>query len=279
MMSSKVSGANLPISSRWPGDSIWKQPSVWVVRIIAKVSGSSSGTASSSIGSPPMRTTSSRAWAIADCIRMPRTSSLRNPISSTASLSNWLIGNPIQLASTGVRSSSEPSLSSTPQGCSATCRGRPSRASTRSRNPSRRPCAASLPHPGAAQLGQVGQRGTGVAGPDVRERLGEGVDLPGRQAERGAHVTDRVAHPVGVHHRHGHAPLAAEPLEDPGVDLGAPGGLHVDVDVGQRLAQRGQEPLHDQAVLQRVDPGDAQQVVDQAARARTPGPPPARPSP
>ncbi len=35
MMSSKVSGPNRPISSRWPGDSIWKQPSVWVVRIIA----------------------------------------------------------------------------------------------------------------------------------------------------------------------------------------------------------------------------------------------------
>ena len=147
MMSPKVSGANLPISSRWPGDSIWKQPNVWVVRIIAKVSGSSNATASRTIGSPPMRTTSSRAWAIADCIRMPRTSSLRNPISSTASLSNWLIGNPIQLASTGVRSSSDPSLSRTPQGCSATCRGRPSRASTRSRNPSRRPCAASRPIP------------------------------------------------------------------------------------------------------------------------------------
>ena len=37
MRSSNVSGANLPISSRWPGLSIWKQPRVWVVRISRKV--------------------------------------------------------------------------------------------------------------------------------------------------------------------------------------------------------------------------------------------------
>jgi hypothetical protein len=45
MRSSKVLGANLPTSSRWPGDSIWKQPRVWVDCTSAKVAGSSRGTA------------------------------------------------------------------------------------------------------------------------------------------------------------------------------------------------------------------------------------------
>ncbi len=44
MMSSKLSGPNLPMSSRCPGDSIWKQPRVWVLRIRRKVASSSSGT-------------------------------------------------------------------------------------------------------------------------------------------------------------------------------------------------------------------------------------------
>ena len=50
-----------------------------------------------------------------------------------------------------------------------------------------------------------------VAGPDVRERLGDRVDLAGRQAERGTDVADRVPDPVGVHHRHAGHPLGAEP--------------------------------------------------------------------
>ena len=33
MRSLNSRGASLPISSRWPGDSIWKQPRVWVLRI------------------------------------------------------------------------------------------------------------------------------------------------------------------------------------------------------------------------------------------------------
>ena len=124
-------------------------------------------------------------------------------------------------------------------------------------------------HPGGAQLGQVAQRHPGVAGADVRERLGDGVDLPHRHAERRTDVADRVAHLVGVHHRDGGAPVGAEALEDRVVDLQPARGLHVDVDVGQRDAQRGEEALHQQAVPDRVDPGDAEQVVDQAAR---PGP-------
>ena len=48
MMSSNLSRGNLPTSSRWPGDSIWKQPSVFVLWISAYVVGSSRGTCDSS---------------------------------------------------------------------------------------------------------------------------------------------------------------------------------------------------------------------------------------
>ena len=124
---------------------------------------------------------------------------------------------------------------------------------------------------GRPQLGQVAQRHPGVAGPHVRERLGDGVDLAHRHAERGPDVADRVAHLVGVHHRDRRAPLPAVALQDRVVDLQPARGLHVDVDVGQRAPQRGQEALHQQAVTDRVDPGDAEQVVDQAAGAGAPG--------
>ena len=227
---------------------------------------SSNGTCASSSRStctPSTRRTSATAWAIADCIRMPSTSSLSRPSSSTSSLSNWLIGNPAWDASTGVRSSSVTSESSTPQGCIAMWRGSPS---SRSTSPKKRSSAPS-PSPLARSSGRSRSAEPGVAGTDVGERLGDRVHLPRRHAEGGADVTDRVADPVGVHHRDGDAPLAAEAVEDRAVDLLAPGGLHVDVDVGQRGAQRRQEPLHQQAVADRVDPGDAEQVVDQAAGA------------
>ena len=198
---------------------------------------------------------------------MPRTSSLSSPSSSTSSLSNWLIGKPIQLASTGVRSSSVASESSTPQGCSAMWRGRPSSASTRVRKPSSSPRAARRPRPEERSSGSSSRACPRVARADVRERLGERVDLAGRHAERGTDVAHRVAHAVGVAHRDAGAALAAEALEDPLVDLGAARGLDVDVDVGQGAAQRREEPLHDQAVRERVDAGDAEQVVDQAAGA------------
>jgi hypothetical protein len=77
-----------------------------------------------------------------------------------------------------------------------------------------------------------------VAGPDVREGLGDRVDLTGRKAERGTGVADGVTHSVGVHHRHAGAALFAEALEDPVVDLLAARGLDVDVDVRQFATQR-----------------------------------------
>ena len=89
-----------------------------------------------------------------------------------------------------------------------------------------------------AQLGQVGEGVARVTGPDVREGLGEGVDVADRHPQGGADVADRVPHAVGLHHRHAGGALRAEAVEDPLVDLRPAGGLHVDVDVGQRPAQR-----------------------------------------
>ena len=124
-----------------------------------------------------------------------------------------------------------------------------------------------LGQPPGPQLGQLAERDPGVAGADVRERLGDRVDLARGHAQRGTDVAHGVPHPVGVHHRHAHAPLAAVAVEDGLVDLEPAVGLDVDVDVGQGAAQRGEEPLHQQAVPDRVDPGDAEQVGDQAAGA------------
>ena len=121
------------------------------------------------------------------------------------------------------------------------------------------------------QLGQVAQRHPGVAGADVGEGLGDRVDLPRRHPERATDVAHGMTDPVGVHHRDADAPFAAVAVEDRLVDLQPARGLHVEVDVGQRVAQRREEPLHQQVVAERVDPGDAEQVVDQAARARAAG--------
>ena len=121
--------------------------------------------------------------------------------------------------------------------------------------------------PGGTQLGQLCQRVAHVPGPDVRERLRDRVDLTRRQTQRRAGVPDRVPDPVGVHHRDAGHPLGPEPVQDRLVDLGPSGGLYVDVDVGQLGPERGEEPFHQQVVPDRVDRGDAEQVVDQAARA------------
>ncbi len=122
-----VRGSSLATSSRWPGDSIWKQPSVRPVQIMSYVAWSSCGTPlSRSMSWPSTRLTSLSAYAIADCMRTPSTSSLSIPASSTSSLSNWLIGNSSRLRSTGVRSRSPELPTSTPHGCRAMCRGSPS---------------------------------------------------------------------------------------------------------------------------------------------------------
>ncbi len=139
----KVDGWSRPTRSRWPGDSIWKQPSVSAERISSYVAPSPGGTcagSSRSSSSPVPRRISATACAIADCMRTPSTSSLSSPRSSTSSLSNWDIGNPSPLVgTTGVRASSEASESSTPHGCMAIPRGSASSASTSSHS---RPCSS-----------------------------------------------------------------------------------------------------------------------------------------
>ena len=119
------------------------------------------------------------------------------------------------------------------------------------------------------QLGQFRERGAGVAGPDVREGLGDTVDLGGVHGQRRADVADRVAHPVRLRHRDRRHPLGAEPADDRAVDLQPAGRLHVDVDVGQHHPLLRQEALHQQPVLDRVGVGDAEEMVDERARAGT----------
>src|SRR5579863_6727219 len=116
-----------------------------------------------------------------------------------------------------------------------------------------------------AQFGQVGQGGADAARPDVAERLGQRADLLGWQAERGRDVPDRTAGPVGLHHRDAAAALLAVAFDDRVVGLDPPRRLDVQVDVRQVRALLREKPLHDQAMAERVDAGNADQVVDQAA--------------
>ena len=202
---------------------------------------------------------------------MPSTSSLSRPRSSTSSLSNWLIGKPsVAAPPPGCGRAGCASESSTPHGCTAMWRGSPSSCST-SREQSRSQPAARR----QARTARSSGRSRSAIRASRARMCGNALAIasisPGGMPERGADVADRVADPVGVHHRDAHAALAAVAVEDRLVDLEPARGLHVDVDVGQRLAQRGEEPLHQQAVADRVDPGDAEQVVDQAARARPAG--------
>ena len=244
MMSSKVSRPDLPTSSRWPGDSIWKHPEglgrrdqlvgrrVVERHLRPRRRGRSS--------SPSVRLISATACAIDDCIRMPSTSSLSSPRSSTSSLSNWLIGKP---GEAGLDRGAVEQRGVGEQHAAGVHRD-VARQPVEPLDELEHQVEPGVVEPAGPQLGQLAQRDPGVAGPDVRERLGDRVDLPRRHAERGADVADRVADPVGVHHRDADAPLAAVAVEDPLVDLEPARRLHVDVDVGQRLraAARGTAP-------------------------------------
>ena len=75
--SSNATGWSFWSSSRWPGDSIWKQPSVSEARIISNVAASSSAIRSRSTFSPVVRAISSSACRIDESIRTPRMSSFR----------------------------------------------------------------------------------------------------------------------------------------------------------------------------------------------------------
>ena len=196
---------------------------------------------------------------------MPSTSSLSSPRSSTSSLSNWLIGKPseagldrgaVEQGGVGeqhparvdgdvARQPVEP-LDEVEEQVEPLVRPSPAaRSSGRSRS--------------AIRASRARMCGNALAIASIS---------PGGMPSAAADVADRVADPVGVHHRDAGARARRRSGRGSLVDLVAPGGLDVDVDVGQRGPQRGEEPLHQQAVADRVDPGDAEQVVDQAARAR-----------
>ena len=269
MRSSKVSGPNLPTSSRCPGDSIWKQPRVWVERISRKVASSSSGHGGRGRRGRPARRRPGRTSCDGVGHRRLHPDAEDVELEQAHRLDVVLVelahreARPARLDRRAVeqRAVGEHHAARVQRDVARAARRAARRARSSRSSRGRRQAAG-------PQLGQLGDGAAGVAGPDVRERLGDRVDLARRQPERGADVADRVPHPVGVHHRHAGHPLAAEAGQDLLVDLGAPGRLDVDVDVGQLGPQRRAEPLHQQAVRHRVDPGDAEQVVDQAARAR-----------
>jgi len=119
------------------------------------------------------------------------------------------------------------------------------------------------------QFRQVRECGAGVAGPHMREGLGQRIDFRSRHSEGFTDIAHRVPHTVGLHHRHaGHA-LVTEAFKDSVIHLGAPRGLDVDVDVREHPPQRGQEPLHQQSVPHGIDTGDPEEMVDQAAGTRS----------
>ena len=267
--SSNRSGPNLPISSRCPGLSIWKQPRVWLVRISRKVASSSSGTWRLVVevdlhpvdpGDLGHGVRHRRLHADAEDVELEQPEGLdvvlvelahREPQPARldrGAVEQAAVGqdHPARVQRDVAGQPVEP-LDEVEQG----------------------PQSWAVQAPGP-QLGQLGDGVARVPGPDVREGLGDLVDLHRRQPEGRPDVADGVPDLVGVHHRDAGDPFTAEPVEDPLVDLGAPGRLHVDVDVGQLGPQRRAEPLHQQVVADRVDPADAEQVVDQR-----PGPGPA----
>ena len=215
MMSSKVSMPDLPTSSRWPGDSIWKTPRVRGLadhvegrrvverhlRLVVEVD----------LDARRCGATRSTAWAIEDCIRMPSTSSLSSPRSSTSSLSNWLIGNPTKLASTGVRSSSVRVGQQHPARVDGDVAGQPVEPLDEVEHqvePLRRssPAARSSGRSRSAiRASRARMCGNALAIASIS---------PGGMPSARADVADRVTHAVGVHHRDADAPLAAVAVED-----------------------------------------------------------------
>jgi hypothetical protein len=94
-------------------------------------------------------------------------------------------------------------------------------------------------------------------------------------AARGlADLADRHARLERLDHRDAGDPVLAVAVEQVAVDVLPPGGLHVDVDVGQLVAVGVHEPLEHEVVRDGVDVGDPQRVGDDAARPPSRGRPP-----
>lgn len=103
------------------------------------------------------------------------------------------------------------------------------------------------------------------------------VDVPGhlpglrfRVAEDPGGVADREPRPIGDHVGYLGGVQAAVTGVDVLDDLLAAPGLQVEVDVRRARLLQGQEPFEEQAVPERVDGGDAEDVADHAAGGRAP---------
>lgn len=97
--------------------------------------------------------------------------------------------------------------------------------------------------------------------------------LPGlrfRVAEDPGGVADREPRPIGDHVGYLGGVQAAVTGVDVLDDLLAAPGLQVEVDVRRARLLQGQEPFEEQAVPERVDGGDAEDVADHAAGGRAP---------
>ena len=118
----------------------------------------------------------------------------------------------------------------------------------------------------AAQRDVLAHHGGGERlGDAVAEGVGEAED-PGRVLDGGLRLDRPVGDDLGD--------LVASPaLGDVADDVGPPALVEVDVDVGHRDALGVEEPLEDQAVVERVEVGDAHRVGDDAPGALPrPGP-------
>ena len=104
-----------------------------------------------------------------------------------------------------------------------------------------------------------------------RHRLGDLLPHREREAEHPGGVLDRLLgldRAVGDDHRHA---VVAVLLGDVADHLAAAALVEVDVEVGHRHALGVEEPLEDQAVLQRVEVGDPHRVRAHRARRRSRG--------
>ena len=104
---------------------------------------------------------------------------------------------------------------------------------------------------------------------DVRDQLGDAVDVGERHVQHAADVLDRRARAQRAEGDDLRDLLAAVLLGDVLDHLAAAVHAEVDVDIGHADALGIQEALEQQAVLQRIDVGDLHRVADQAAGRRS----------
>ncbi len=110
-------------------------------------------------------------------------------------------------------------------------------------------------------------RGVGQPVPPA-DLLAPRVLLPLREPQRAGHVAHRAAAAVGDHVGDLCGVVTAVTLVDVLNRVLAQVGFDVDVDVRRPVARRGQEPLEQQLVGDRVDVGDAERVADRRVGRR-----------